>query len=92
VTDPSENNLAAFDEAFVAGDVSDGLEGPAVARFAPPVAAGAPAALALNMADRVMGLDAVSVRQPCDSPGSGCRNISVPPPVGPTIRPGQRPR
>jgi hypothetical protein len=87
-----EAALAAFDEAFATGDGLDALEGPAVARFAPPVAAEAPAAIALNVADRLMGLDVGGVRQPCDQPGSGCRNISLPPPVGPTIRPGGRPR
>ncbi len=78
--------VAAFDDNF--GDLQFG--GPVVDRFAPPVAAVMPSALALNIAGRNVGLPAGSVRQPCDGPGAGCANTPVP--VGPIVVPGDRNR
>ena len=78
----AENAAVAFDESF--GDLS--VAGPVVDRFAPPVAAVMPSALALNVASRNVGLPAGSIRQPCDSPGAGCQNTPIPP--GPIVIPG----
>ena len=51
-----------------------GAAGKVVDRFAPPVAAVPTGGLAMNGAQRSVGSSIGGVRQPCDSPGAGCRN------------------
>jgi hypothetical protein len=86
----------AFDEALDSG----GGAGPAAARFAPPVGGDSPLQVAL--ASQPFGFYEDSPLRPCDTPGSGCRNLiggvgptppnlQTPPPIyGGRIPPGQR--
>ena len=89
----------SFDDAF---DDGLGSAGRAVDRFAPPVAGVAGSSLAAAMAADPFGVNSGGVRQPCDSPGSGCRNLRRvsggdarggpnPPRINPPIVPGVRP-
>jgi hypothetical protein len=90
----------SFDNAF--GD-DLGSAGKAVDRFAPPVAGEGGTSLAAAIAGDTFGVNSGSVRQPCDSPGSGCRNLRglsgggdggggpIPPRINPPIIPGVRP-
>jgi len=85
--------VKSFDEAYA--ETAQGQQGlpaagPVVGRFAPPVAAIAGSTLALNGVNRGVGLDAGSIRQPCDSPGAGCLR-GTPAPANPPIVPGTRP-
>lgn len=82
---------AAFDQVFAGLEGSDGITGAGrvVGRFAPPVAAVAPDALALDERRRAAGTGIGSIRQPCDAPGAGCRN--TPGRLNPTIGSGTRP-
>ena len=89
----------AFDDAYasLSGDGVDAA-GKVVDRFAPPVAAVASGGLAFNGAQRSIGSSIGGVRQPCDSPGAGCRNTVTPasplapanPPIVGGTRPGRR--
>jgi hypothetical protein len=86
----------AFDEALGSG----GGAAPAAARFAPPVGGDSP--LQVASASQPFGFDEDSPLRPCDTPGSGCRNliggvgptppnVQTPPPIfGGRIPPGQR--
>jgi hypothetical protein len=106
----AEAATSRFDDAFSNGfggepDVS--AAGLVVDRFAPPVAALGGSPLALAAASDRFGADAGGVRDSCDGPGAGCRNVRgagrVPPiipgvrpvpsplPPNPPIVPGQRP-
>ncbi|MCP4905996.1 MAG: hypothetical protein GY910_13550 [bacterium] len=82
----------AFDGAFDAGD--DAPAGRVVDRFAPPVAAAGGSPLALASAARAFGTQAGGVRQACDAPGAGCRNVmgaAVNPIPNPPWIPGVKP-
>ena len=88
---------SAFDDAYasLSGEGIDAA-GKVVDRFAPPVAAVPTGGLAMNGAQRSVGSSIGGVRQPCDSPGAGCRNTlgGARPPTPPAnllIVPGQRP-
>lgn len=62
-----------FDDALASANPL-GIGGALVDRFAPPVSAGP--ALAQNPAGQPFGLTGGDVLLPCDTPGSGCRNVS----------------
>lgn len=95
--DAAAGAASAFDDAYasLSGDGIDAA-GKVVDRFAPPVAAVPTGGLAMNGAQRSVGSSIGGVRQPCDSPGAGCRNTfggarPPTPPANPPIIPGQRP-
>ncbi len=84
----------AFDRAF--GGPDESTAGPVVARFAPPVAAVGGSPMALAAAAQPFGTQLDGIRQACDSPGAGCRNVMGvgpnPMPNPPILVPGQRPQ
>jgi hypothetical protein len=71
--DPAIAAASAFDDSMASRNAS-GNAGPAAARFAPPVSAEGDSLLAL--ATEPFGMESGSLLQPCDSPGSGCQNLS----------------
>jgi hypothetical protein len=82
---------SAFDEALAASGSGIGPAGRVVDRFAPPVASAGAAPLALAAASQPFGMDG-GVLRPCDTPGSGCRNLTgTAGPPNPPILPGVRP-
>lgn len=71
---------SAFDDALASAMASSdelGGAGPAVERFAPPVAAAGGSPLALAGAAQLFGIDGGDLLRPCDTPGSGCRNLGA---------------
>lgn len=68
-----------FDDSWISVMESSDGPGPAgrvVERFAPPVAAPGGSPLVLAAAAQPFGIDRGRLRLPCDSPGSGCQNLS----------------
>lgn len=71
---------SAFDDALASAMASSdelGGAGRAVERFAPPVAAAGGSPLALAGAAQPFGIDGGDLLRPCDTPGSGCRNLGA---------------
>jgi len=78
--DPAAAAAAAFDDSLAAAKVSgdgSGVAGPAVGRFPFPVAAPGGSSQALAAAAQPFGIGSGNVLLPCDSPGSGCRNLNA---------------
>lgn len=74
-TDAAAAAAEALDDSIASGDEL-GVAGAVVDRFPPPVAAAGDSSLALAAAAEPFGIDSGNLLQPCDSPGSGCQNLS----------------